>query len=461
MTSYWRKVYAFVSFKPAATASEMLSLKIKSINFNVNVFTAFSKDISGCPLSLSVSDSIINRPSLAINLSDLSGYENVSVHVRDRVIQSGRFMFKNKRETCKLTEHIANIVEINNILLSNTGIIVLNVNGCFDLSFNNLTCDNLTWKKQELFKFRGSSLKMKNILIENVLPDNNKLEGKALFFIQRCTLEIQNMLIKGCKVSSNIWLNKTIAVFLVSNSLAKMSNMKVIGNFLQIFARVENSVLRLGNISLSRNIFTDTLCTIEKSNLQVYDAEFHSNEIGSLIHTNPNFFNKIYKNGYPTAQCKILLKNIVLKKNKVKKDMLYLASSSTATIQNNTLTKNVVSKAVYKTLGMSKIQLNNVVFTQNNIRYLLIMKSNSNAIIQNNTLTKNNISRIVYQLLRMSNIQLNNVVFTQNNIRDLLTMQSRSSAIVENNTITENNMSRRVYLLFSMSNIQLNHVIFT
>ena len=192
--------------------------------------------------------------------------------------------------------------------------------------------------------------------------------------------------------------------------------MKVIGNFLQIFARVENSVLRLGNISLSHNIFTDTLCTIEKSNLQVYDAEFHSNEIGSLIHTNPSFFNKMYKNGYPTAQCKILLKNIVLKKNKLKKDMLYLASGSTATIQNNTLTKNVVSKAVYKTLGMSKIQLNNVVFTQNNIRYLLIMKSNSNAIIQNNTLTKNNISRIVYQLLRMSNIQLNNVVFTQNNI---------------------------------------------
>ena len=466
MTSNWRKFYAFESVKSAAAAaaaaaSEMLNLKIKSVNFNVNVFTAFSEDISGCPLSLSISDSIINSPSLVINLSDLSGYENVFIHVGDSVIQSGRFMFKNKRESCKPKEHIANIVEINNILVSNIGVMVLNVNGCFDLSLNNLTYGNLTWKKQELFKFRGSSIKMKNILIENVLPDNNKLEGKALFFIQWCTLEIQNVLIKGCKVPSNIWLNKTIALFLIKNSLVKMSNLKVIRNFLQIFARVENSFLHIRNISLSRNIFTGTLCTIEKSNLTVYDADFHSNKIGSLIHMNRNVFNKIYKNGYPVGKSMILLNNVALKKNNVRKDMLYLASSSTTTIQNNTLTENIVSKAVYNISGMSKIQLNNAVFTQNNMRDLLEMQSHSSAIIQNNTFIENNMSRIVYLLFSMSNIHLNNVVFTRNNMPNLLQIQSNSSAIVQNNTLTENKLSRIVYLLFSMSNIHLNNVVFT
>ena len=461
MTSNWRKFYAFVSVKAAAAAAaEMLSLKVQSVNFNLNVFTAFSEDISGCPLSLSISDSIINSPSLVINLSDLSGYENVSIHVGDSVIESGRFMFKNKRESCKPKEHIANIVEISNILVSNIGIMVLNVNGCFDLSFNNLTYGNLTWKKQELFKFKGSSIKMKNILIENVLPDNNKLEGKALFFIQFCTLEIQNVLIKGCKVPSNIWLNKTIALFLIKNSLVKMSNLKVIRNFLQIFARVENSFLHIGNISLSRNIFTGTLCSIEKSNLTVYDADFHSNKIGSLIHMNPNLFNKIYINGYPIGKSMILLKNVVLKKNNIRKDMLYLESSSTTTIQNNTLTENIVSKAVYNIFGMSKIQLNNVVFTRNNIRNLLIMKSNSSAIAQNNILTENNLS-IVYLLISMCNIRLNNVVFTRNNMQGLLEMQANSSAIIQNNRLAENNMSRIVYLLFGMSNIRLNNAVVT
>ena len=40
VNSNWKEFYAFGSFTSAVAATEMLSLKIKSVNFNVNVFTA-------------------------------------------------------------------------------------------------------------------------------------------------------------------------------------------------------------------------------------------------------------------------------------------------------------------------------------------------------------------------------------------------------------------------------------
>ena len=211
VNSNWKEFYAFGSFTSAVAATEMLSLKIKSVNFNVNVFTALSEgykttgrnmfdDISGSPLLLSISDSIISSPSHAVNLSDLSGYENVSIHVEDSVIESGRFIFKNKRENCKPMKHIKNIVEMNNVTVVNTGNVTLSINGCFDISLNKLTCVNLTWKKQELFAFRESSLKIKNILIENIFPNNNKSKGKILFHIHSCVAEIENVFIKNCNI---------------------------------------------------------------------------------------------------------------------------------------------------------------------------------------------------------------------------------------------------------------------
>ena len=236
-SSSWKEFYAFASFRStAAAAAEMLSLKMKSVNFHVNIFSTFSEgyrytgknmfgDISACPLLFSIANSIINSPYHAINLSDLTGYENVSIHVEDSIIQNGKFVFQNKRKSCEPTEHIKNIIQMNNVTVLNTGIAALSANGCFNISFNKIMCYNITRKKEELFTFRRTSLKMQYILIENILPGNNQSKEKALFLIEGCALEIQNLCIKNCKVLSSVWLHKTLAVFLLQNSTGKMNNM--------------------------------------------------------------------------------------------------------------------------------------------------------------------------------------------------------------------------------------------
>ena len=68
---------------------------------------------------------------------------------------------------------------------------------------------------------------MKNILIENVLPDNSKLQGNALFLINSCAMDIQNVLVKNCKEPPSVRLQQTFAVFLVQNSLVIMRDTEV------------------------------------------------------------------------------------------------------------------------------------------------------------------------------------------------------------------------------------------
>ena len=99
VTNNWKVFYAFTSFR-FDDAAEMLNLKIKSVYFNVNIFTSLSEG-KRFSLSLSIADSIISSPNNAIHLTDLSGYENASIHVKDSFIQSGRFILKNKRDSCK------------------------------------------------------------------------------------------------------------------------------------------------------------------------------------------------------------------------------------------------------------------------------------------------------------------------------------------------------------------------
>ena len=483
MTSNWKEFYAFANFRSDA-AAKMLSLKIKSVNFNVNIFSDYSggyrsigknmfDDIPRRPLFLSISNSIISTPSHAVNLSDLTGYENVSINVEDSIIQNGGFMFKNKRESCEPTGHVKNIVEINNVTVLSSGIEALSVNGCFNMSINKLTCCNLTWKKQELFKFRGASIKMKNILIKDVLPDSKKSEGKALILVQKCEVEIQNVRIKDCKAPSSIWLHGTLSVFLLQNSLVKMRNMEVNGNSLQNLVRVESSFLCINNISLSDNIFNGTLGSIEKSNLKLMDAVFQSNTVGSLFNITLNSnvlitnnilsWNEILMNGYSVVKSIIQVINVAITGNSLMQAMLHVTSGSNAIIQNNTLTNNNVSKAVFNLFGKSRIQLNDIVFTRNKLMQpLLYMESNSRAIIKNKILTENIVSRAVYIFSDVSTIQLLNVTFTRNKLMNkLLYMESNSSAIIENNILTENNVTQSVYGLFSMSTIQLYHVTFT
>ena len=97
---------------------------------------------------------------------------------------------------------------------------------------------------------------------------------------------------------------------------------------------------------------------------------------------NAKILNEIYKNGHLIAKSMIQLKNVVLTKTNVMKDIHYLMSDSGTTIKNNKVVENNVSKAVYIFFGMSKSHLNNVIFTRNNLRKRLRgIQSNSRAII--------------------------------------------------------------------------------
>ena len=69
----------------------------------------------------------------------------------------------------------------------------------------------------------------------------------------------------------------------------------------------------------------------------------------------------------------------------------------------------------------------------------MAMRSNRRAIIQNNTFSENNVSMSVYALSGMSSIQLNDVAFSGNNFKGiLLAMRSNWSATIQTNTLTGN-----------------------
>ena len=408
VTNNWKEFYTFTSFR-SEDDDEMLNLKIKSVDFNVNIFTSLSER-KRLPLSLSITDSIISSPNNAIHLTDLSGYGNVSIHVKDSFIQSGRFILKNKRDSCKFLEHVRNLVEISNVTITNKRIVALNVNGCFNVTINKLKCGNIRWRIKELFTFKRSSLKLKNILIENVLPDNNKLQANALFLINSCAMDIQNLVVKNCKGPSNVRLQQTFPVFLVQNSLVIMRDTELIGNSIMTFMFAESkSHISIQNSVFINNHFTKAIYNIFKnSNLGTDNSSFLRNNISAL---------------------------------------LLLSSNSSAIVQKNTLTENNVFVAVYEVWKTSTIQLKDVNFTRNNLKgCLLLLSSNSSAIIQKNTLTENSVFWAVYEVWKTSTIQLKDVNFTRNNLKScLLFLSSNCSATVKNNTIIANSIYHRVF----------------
>ena len=193
-------------------APGILTVNFKSVDFKVNILTTFSegfktpqknvlvKDIFGLELSLSISDSIISSPSHAINFSDLSRYENISIHLKNLEIKNGAFTFENKKGRCQPMEHIKDMIEMDNVTICNAVNVALNVNGCFNVSIKKLTCSKITWKKQELLAFRGGVLNIANTLIKDILVDNNmkynNSDRRTLLFIDESVSEIQNMLSK-------------------------------------------------------------------------------------------------------------------------------------------------------------------------------------------------------------------------------------------------------------------------
>ena len=108
VTRIRKEFYAFAIFR-YALASSILTLNVKSVNFNVNILTTFSKGfrtfqknvvVRGFQVWLSISDSIVSGTSHTVNFSDISEYENVTIYMKDLIIKGGDFMFKNKRDGC-------------------------------------------------------------------------------------------------------------------------------------------------------------------------------------------------------------------------------------------------------------------------------------------------------------------------------------------------------------------------
>ena len=418
----WEKFYAFTSFQ-STDSDELLSLKIKSVNFDVNIFTALYEG-KRYPLLLSITDSIISSPNHAVNLTDLSGSENVSIHVKDSIIRNGRFILKNKRRICKPMEHVRNIVKISNVTIVNKGFTGLNVIGCFDVCINKLNCSNITSKMQGSFTFKGRSLKLKNILIENTLLDNSKTQWKTLFLIYSCAMDIQYVHIKNCKGSSRVSWGQAFTVFIVQKSLVKMRDAEVIGNSIGSFMFAESeSCMSIQNSVFINNHFISVIFRIsKKSTLEMDNSSFLRNTLFSL---------------------------------------LKMESNSSAIFQNNTLTENNLAREVFNLREMSSIQLNDMTFTRNNVPLFLYLLLNSSAIIQNNTLTENNFILAVYFLGKTSTIQLNDMTFTRNNVTGwILLLILNCSAIFQNNALIENNITW-VFHVYNMSTIQLNDMTFT
>ena len=149
-----KEFYAFTIFRNALTPN-ILTLNIKSVNFHTNIFTTFSEglktlqknmilgEIPGFQLWVSISDSIVKSASHAVNFSDISKYQNLTINMKDLIIKSGDFLFENRRERCKPLQYITDIIEMYNVTICNTGNVTLSVHDCFNMSIEKLTCSNV------------------------------------------------------------------------------------------------------------------------------------------------------------------------------------------------------------------------------------------------------------------------------------------------------------------------------
>ena len=482
MKSNLTKDFAF-KISSSNIVSNNLSLNFNSVNFNVNILTAFSEntiparenmvtDISSFPLWLSISESIIISPSDSINLGDTSGYGNVSIHVKDSIIENGVLMFDNKRKTCPCEDN-RNKIEMINVTFSKAKNVALFINGCFDVSLNKFIFTNITLKKQPLFTFKGVKLNLRNILFKTLAPDNNtdnnKSEVNVFFLICESTAKIMNLHVKGCKVRSSMYHQTAL---LVQNSTVEMYNIELTNTSFQNFVQTENTTLSIKNISLTKNNFRKMLWSVEKSNVELHDIKLEGNRLQSFLDIDKNskvlsarnipVTSEIFKNLNYTVKNSVKVKNAVICNNQINTFMATF-SESYIFFKNAELSNNVITKAIYHLTRKSKLEIDNVVFLQNNIRTdLLYMTSNSAAIMQNSILTKNIVSRTVYNVSNMSTIRLCNATFIRNDLMTyLFDLSLNSDAIIQNITLNENKILLTAYRFFRKSTIKLTNATFT
>ena len=93
-----------------------------------------------------------------------------------------------------------------------------------------------------------------------------KITRDALFLINSCAVDIQNVLVKNCKEPSSVRLQQTFAVFLVQNSLVIMRDTEVIGNSIKTFMFAESkSQISIQNFVFSNKRFTKAIYIISKN----------------------------------------------------------------------------------------------------------------------------------------------------------------------------------------------------
>ena len=390
MKSNRKEFYAFAIFRYALGAN-ILTLKISSVNFNVNILTTFSQGFKTLNKNLvvqkkfvfqlwvSISDSIVNSKSHAVNFSDISEYEKLAIHMKDLVIKGGDFVFEKKRDRCETSEHSRDMIEMYNVTICNKGNVRLSVNGCFNMSIEKLTCTNITWKERELLIFTGGALNTKNVLINNILADNNakynKTETKALFLIKESVAVIQNILIKDSAGMSSRRPKRFSAVIIVQNSVVQIFNMKMIGNVIRNFVQASKSSIYFKNIALIENYVTATFYRVEESNVILYEIKLHRNKIGCLISINQKSKvliankslagNEIFEEAYSISRSLMKLDNANFRGNKIKRLML-AKSQSRIYVDNITFTNNHVRFRIFNISGESKLKLYNAEFLQNN-----------------------------------------------------------------------------------------------
>ena len=165
------------------------------------------------------------------------------------------------------------------------------------------------------------------------------------------------------------------------------------------FARAHKSFLYVENITLSGYNFQDTLCTVEESNVTLFETRFYRNKIGYLAYINLNsnvlimsssvIENKIYQNAYYIGRSHMELNNTKFYSSKIKTLLVFAESQSHVFIDNLKLTNNHVTKAI-NICRKSKLKLYNADISRNKFSLTFLkLVSSSSALIQNNTITEN------------------------------------------------------------------------
>ena len=437
-------------------------MNIKSVDFSVNIFTTFSegiktsqkcvfvREISGFQLWLSISESTVGSTNHAVNLSGISEYENLTIHLRDLVIKSGDFLFENKIDKCKPLEHIKDIIEMYNVTICNTGNVTLSVHGCFNMSIEKLTCSNITWKKQGWFTFKGGLLNIKKVLIKNILANDkmkyNKSESKVLFLINESVAEMQNILIKDSVVMSSVRPKRFPAVIIAQNSVVRILYMKMVGNSSPNF------------VQANKSRFKSTLYKIDESNMTLCKIKLHRNKTGCFLSIN--------------RKSKVLIRNRSLIENEFFKKAFSI-SKSLIKLNNTNCHWNKKRRVNFCSLGMPSVKpkrFSAVIMVENSVVQILNMKMIENSFrnfaharksylcFKNMILIENNVTDTLCRV-EESNVTLHEIKFHRNKIGSLVSSNLKSKVLITNNSFSENEFFKNVYSI-SKSLMKLNSISF-